>query len=147
MSSLIKLDLNPGRATLRSFGFVALGGFGALALCAWQRWLMFSGLGASGSTVGLVLAALGAGSALLSLVAPQANRALYVTMSALGYQIGLVMSQVVLAALYFGLFAPIAVLFRLVGRDPLERRLDGSAKSYWSRYSGVRGKEQYFRQY
>jgi hypothetical protein len=147
MSVLIKPSLNPDRATLRSFGFIALGGFSALAVCAWQRWLIFEGLGDAASTVALSLAALGAACASLSLVAPQANRPLYLLLSLATYPIGVVVSHLIMATLYFGLFAPIAILFRLLGRDPLERRFDPSAESYWTTHRKARSKEDYFRQY
>ena len=147
MSALIKANLSPDRATLRSFGFVALGGFAVLAACAWQRWLIFAGLGESAGTVAVSLAAIGATSALLSLVAPQANRPLYVALSLVSHPIGLLMSHLIMAALYFGLIAPIAILFRLIGRDPLSRRFDPGAESYWTTPAKARGKEDYFRQY
>lgn len=148
MSALIKLNLSPDRTTLRSFGFVAFGAFTGLALCAWQRWLMFAGLDdATAGTVALALAPVGAASALLSLVAPQANRPLYVALSLASYPIGLVLSYLIMATLYFGLFAPIAILFRLLGRDPLARRFDRSAESYWTPHPKARSKEDYFRQY
>jgi len=147
MSALIKLNLSPDRATLRSFGFIALGGSAALAVCAWQRWLMFAALGEASGTVALSLGAVGATCALLSLVAPQANRPLYVALSLATYPIGLVLSHLIMATLYFGLFAPIAILFRLLGRDPLSRRFDPAAESYWTTHPKARSKEDYFRQY
>ena len=147
MSPLIELNVRPDRTTLRSFGFITLGGCGVLALCAWQRWLMFAALTQSATAVALALVAVGAGCALASLVAPQANRPLYVALSLVSYPIGLVMSHVIMATLYFGLFAPIAIVFRVLGRDPLERRFDAATGSYWKASPKARSKEDYFRQY
>jgi hypothetical protein len=147
MSHLIKLNLDPDRATLRGFGFVALLAFAALALCAWQRALMFAALPDSANWVAPLLAAVGACSALCSVVAPRANRPLYVTLSLLGYPVGLLLSHLIMALLFFGLLAPIALLFRALGRDPLQRRFDRSATSYWTAHAKARSKEDYFRQY
>ena len=36
-----------------------------------------------------------------------------------------------LALVFYLVFAPVGIALRLLGRDPLQRRLDPSAKSYW----------------
>ena len=41
------------------------------------------------------------------------------------------MGEVVLGIIYFGVFLPVSMIFRLVGHDALERRIDRKAKSYW----------------
>lgn len=144
---MVKLELNPSRATLRSFGFIALFGFGLLAAGAWRRWALFAGLGEAGEPAALALGAVGVSSALLSLTAPQANRPLYVALSLASYPIGVLTSHLVMAALYFGLFAPIGMVFRALGRDPLARHRDPSATSYWTPSRKARSTEDYFRQY
>jgi hypothetical protein len=69
MSQLIDLNLRPDPKVLRQFGFVALVGFGLLAVCAWFEWLMFAaGLGEWRSGVAGTLAGLAAVSLFLSLV-------------------------------------------------------------------------------
>ena len=38
----------------------------------------------------------------------------------LAFPIGWTVSQVMLALMFFGLFTPIGLVFRLIGRDPLQ---------------------------
>ncbi len=42
-----------------------------------------------------------------------------------------VLEWIILGAVFYGLFTPMSMLYRLMGRDLLRRRLNGSQKSYW----------------
>lgn len=42
-----------------------------------------------------------------------------------------IIEMIFLGVIFFGLIAPISVLCRLMGRDPLNLRLHGEQKSYW----------------
>lgn len=39
--------------------------------------------------------------------------------------------DIILGVMFFGLVAPIAIFLRLMGRDILSRKLNGTKKSYW----------------
>ena len=148
MSKVIELDWNPSDRILRQFGFIALFGFGALAAMAYYDALLFSfGLGAAKVPVAVGLLSLGLLSALLSLVTPRGNRPLYVGLSLLAYPIGFVMSYALMGALFFGLFAPIGLLFRALGRDSMHRSLERDTTSYWQKARPPRTREHYFRQF
>lgn len=148
MSKIVEIDFNPGERTLRQFGLVALVGFGFIAVIAWFEVLVFGfGLGGAkpwvvGGCAGLALA-----SALFALVYPKANRPIYVGLSLITYPIGFVLSYVIMGALFFGMLAPVAVFFRLIGRDSLHRRYDRGEESYWSDARAARAKESYFKQF
>ena len=58
-----------------------------------------------------------------------AIRPAYVALMCVGAVIGFVISAVLLGMIYFGMFTPVGLLFRLSGRDPMERKIDKSAKS------------------
>lgn len=148
MSKIVELDWNPSDRILRDFGFIALLGFSGLAAMAWFEVFLFSvGLGDARKPVAIALAAVGLLSALFSLVLPRANRAIYVLLSVVTYPIGLVVSYVLMALLFFGLFAPVGILFRLIGRDILQLRSDQRADSYWLRARPPRPRKRYFRQF
>ena len=68
-------------------------------------------------------------------------------MTAVALPIGFVVSHVVMAALFFGLFMPIGLLFRLLGRDSLHRKSDPDASTYWIRRKAVADVRRYFRQF
>jgi len=79
MSKLVEINFDPDTKTLRQFGVIALVGFGVLAVLAYYEKLIFSfGLGEARMPLVTTFAALGAIAALFSLVAPRANRVLYV---------------------------------------------------------------------
>lgn len=148
MSKVIELDWNPNDKTLRDFGFIALAGFAALAAMAWFGKFIFAfGLGGARVPVAGGLAALGAASALFSLVFPKANKPIYVGLSVITYPIGLVVSYLLMGSLFFLLFAPLGIAFRLFGRDSMYRGLDENAPSYWRKARTSRPRDRYFRQF
>ena len=130
---LVELNLNPDAKQLRQFGFIALGAFAVIgAVVLWRGGLFGLSFGEATQSVAYVLWGLGIMSALFSLLWPLANRALFVALVVLTFPIGLVVSHVVLALLFFGILTPVALLFRLIGRDALERKLDRERESYWT---------------
>jgi hypothetical protein len=141
---VIALDLDPTPRALRQFGAIALVVFGALATLAWLGvgWPARTGL------VGVVaFAIIAALSGLFALVFPRGNRPLFVLLSVVAFPIGFVVSHVVLATIYFGLFTPIGLVRRALGKDPLHLRRDPNAKSYWTAARPPRDKNDYFRQF
>ena len=148
MSKMVEINWQPDDRTLRQFGWIALVGFLLIALLAWNEWLVFSvGLGSARTTVAYAFAGLGMLSAVFSLVAPKANKPIFLGLTLLSYPIGFVLSYVIMGFLFFGLITPVGLLFRLIGKDPLNRRFDRSAPTYWSDPRPRRGKESYFRQF
>ena len=147
--ALVKLDLNPGRRTLRQFGIIALVFFGAVGAWTLYRstFLGFELEPPATTILGGTLVALGALSGLLALVAPAAVRPLYVGLVVITFPIGFVVSHVILAVLYYLVLTPIGLLMRLFGYDPMQRRLDPAAPSYWEDKAPVTDVKSYFRQY
>lgn len=84
---------------------------------------------------------------LLAMVRPAWVRPVFLGMTLLALPIGWVISHVAMAVIYFGVFTPVALVFRLLGRDALRRRLDRSAASYWEDYNPDQGKARYLRQF
>jgi hypothetical protein len=148
LAKLIDIDLRPGAHTLRSFGWIALGAFGLLALFALLGWGLFAWLppemrGATSAVLGCV----GVLSGLFSALWPSGNRALYVVLSLVAFPIGFVLSYVIMALLFYAVITPIGLALRLVGRDPLERRLVPEAETYWVDARDERPRESYFKQF
>jgi hypothetical protein len=61
--------------------------------------------------------------------------------------IGLVVSFVMLGLFYFLLITPLGLVFRLLGRDPLHRRFDPKAETYWVEHQPADRPERYFQQF
>ena len=51
----------------------------------------------------------------------------------LGFLLGKVVSPIALGILFYGVIAPMGVVARLLGKDPLRLKLDANADSYWIR--------------
>jgi hypothetical protein len=49
----------------------------------------------------------------------------------LGILLGKVVSPIALAIVFYGVIAPIGVVMRLTGKDPLRLKYDATAPSYW----------------
>ncbi|MGE4071214.1 MAG: SxtJ family membrane protein [Lysobacterales bacterium] len=69
--------------------------------------------------------------ALLATVAPQLLQPLNRAWMALGHLLGRIVSPIIMALIYFGVVTPIALIARARGVDPMRRRFDPSAQSYW----------------
>ena len=61
--------------------------------------------------------------------------------------IGWVVSHVLLGLLYYLLVTPIGLIMRLVGYDPMQRKLDRSATTYWQLRPEPSQAKRYFRQF
>ncbi len=145
---MIDINLKPDQKTLRQFGLISLVGFGLLGgLVYWRNGLFGLDFGVSAKPIAYSLWGIAGLSGLLSLVAPRANLPLYVGLTVLTYPIGYVVSHVIMGIIFFGMFTPLALIFRLIGRDALHRRFDQSSKSYWGDRKPVKDLRRYFRQF
>jgi len=93
------------------------------------------------------IAVAGACIALGGFVSLRLTRYIYIGMVAITLPIGLAISLTLMATFYFGLIAPLGLLFRLIGRDPLCRRFDPKARSYWVPHQQTTRMERYFQQF
>jgi len=145
---LIALNLRPDRDTLRQFGWFALFGFAGIAsLLAWRGGLFGLSFGAARWPVCGVLAALGICSAVMSVVCPEKNRALFVGLSVMTYPVGVVVSYLILGVLFYGLLTVVGFVLRLLGRDPLHREYDPERETYWETVKPASEAARYFRQF
>lgn len=99
-------------------------------------WTVAAGLGA----VGLLAAA-------MVWVSREAGRRLYVGWMIAAQPIGWTLSHLVLGVVYYLVLTPIGLLLRLGGRDPMRRRFDPEARSYWIEREQRSDTTRYFRQY
>lgn len=83
----------------------------------------------------------------LGWIRPQAVRPLYIALLCLTYPMGWAVSHVLLALVFYGMFTPLGLWMRLWGRDPLQRRFDPEAPSYWAPRPPAKEPKSYFRQF
>jgi hypothetical protein len=131
------IQFNPSEKTLRQFAGLILIVFGLLAVLEVQ----FRHRPQLALVYGLIAVVVGP----LGLLQPKFVRPVWVGWSVVAFPIGWVVSTVFLAILFYGLFSPLAFVFRRVGRDALSlRRVETG--SYWKPRPAPREKRQYFRQ-
>ena len=139
MTQLAKINVDPSPGQLRLFGLLLAIALAVIGL------LLFNKTGAlTGSAVLWCAAGL---AALLAAVAPAGLRYPYLGLTYAALPIGIVVSTVVLLVIFYLLLTPLALVFRLVRRDPLDRRLIPEAKSYWRERSAGGERQRYLRQY
>ena len=146
MALIERLDLNPDRAVLRTFGFLALAIFTLLGgYIHWTGGLPVADFPESASTVAIVLWIIAAVSGLFSLLIPALNRPLYAVLVVVGYPIGIVVSFLLLGFMFYAVITPIGLVFKVIGHDPLHRRFDARATSYWVRHKPAPNSARYFK--
>jgi len=80
--------------------------------------------------------------------APRLLRPLHKAWMALAIVLGFFTSRIILCILYYCVLTPIGVIMRLLGKDPLDRRWDEEARSYWiKKERKTFDKEQYKKLY
>jgi hypothetical protein len=138
--ALIEIEWHPGPRQLRIFGFAALVASGIVAV------LLRLVIGIAVPVV-LVIFAVGVAIFACSFVSLKLTRAIYIGLAVAAMPIGLAVSFILLTAFYFVLLTPVAILFRLIGRDALSRRFDPTANSYWRTHRPPQSLERYFQQF
>ena len=137
---MIDVNRNPSRRQLNQFGLIWLVFFAAVAAVMWFK---LHSLVVTGT-----LACLAAVVPAVGWAVPAFMRLVYVGMSILAWPIGFVVSHLLLAAVFYLLVTPIGLIMRLVGYDPMHRRFDPEATSYWiARDGAAREPKSYFRQF
>ena len=73
---------------------------------------------------GLALAVVGS-------VVPRVVKPLFYAWMTMALALGYVMTRVLLTIFFFLVLTPVALVFKLIGRDALHRKLEPDAESYW----------------
>ncbi len=138
--SIVGTNRDPTLKQLNQFGLIWMGFLTIFGAVAWFR------LGSPALAKGLWVAAVVVPA--IGWLAPSFMRFVFLGMSYAGWPVGFVVSHVVLAVVYYMVVTPIGLTMRLFGYDPMTRRRDPGAESFWvPRGEDDRGPESYFRQF
>ncbi len=132
------IPFHPPVSTLRWFA-----GFGAAILSLLAALQL---LHAENAPAALALAGAALGFALVGLIAPARLRLVFVGMMVVSYPLSWLVAHVVLTLLFYCVFTPIALFFKLIGRDALQRRFEAERASYWASKPQAGDVRSYFRQ-
>jgi hypothetical protein len=136
---MIEINRRPSATDLRAFGAILPVFFGAVgAALRWRFGHADAGLGvwAAGAVAAGVYAAI-----------RPLRLPMYLAWMNLFFPLGWVVSHAVLVVVFFGVVTPVALAMRLVRYDPMKRRLEPSAPTYWTGRRPTGDVARYLRQY
>ena len=123
----------------RRFGLVMAAALAVVGGIAWWR---------STETAHLYLWACAGLFLVLALAWPRALSPLERAWGLLAAGLGWLNLRILLTAAYILVFVPVGLVFKVIGKDPLDRRIDRSATTYWKdRTTGVPDPASYERQH
>lgn len=121
-------------SSARTFGLFFAAFFALIAL-----WPLFHGAGPRWWAGGLALAFLAA-----SLLRPQLLHPLNRAWFLFGMLLGRIMTPIVMFLIYVLTIIPIGLILRAMGKDPMSRRFDAAAASYWLKHPGAGSMKRQF---
>jgi hypothetical protein len=133
---LLEFNWNPTDRQLRQFAAIA--GI-ALPLVGWLWGAPQVALGGL-AVAGVLLACCG-------FVLPKMVRPAFIALMVIATPIGMVVGELAMIMIYFGLFLPIGLCFRVMRRDALALNLDRDATTYWSPKKQPTSVSSYYRQF
>ncbi len=136
--SLIRINRNLSRRQLAVFGVAWLVFFAAMGFIVHGR---------GGATTAVVLWAVAAVVPAIGWARPNFMRAVYLGMIYITFPIGFVVSYLMLIAIYYLMITPLGLVMRVFGYDPMSRRLDPVARSYWVARHPPATIDRYFHQF
>ncbi len=137
--AVIEINRNPSRRDLLWFGLLLPIFFALVGVLVWRR------TGSLTSATALWVAG-GTISGLFALW-PASRRRIYVGWMLAVYPIGWTVSHLLLGVVYFVVITPIGLTLRILGHDPLERRFDRTAATYWVPHNQAGRITRYLRQF
>lgn len=127
----------PDRKTLAEFSEAAMFALGmVLAPMAVMK---------GNSRVAAIFWSLAVAARVAGLWRPALLRPIFLVMMLLSWPIGWMVSNLVLAFVYYGVVTPIGLILRWRGRDAMGRKFDRDLGSYWKPTDPRDGVERYFR--
>jgi hypothetical protein len=137
--AVIDVNWNPTRKELRVFSallIVFCATIGGVSYFRASEFSVVSYVALGGSVVGAI-----------GCVAPTLIRLFYLTWMAAVWPIGLVVSNLIMGLVFFGVVWPIGVVMRWKRGDSLKLQFDKTTRSYWIKREKSTNPRRYFRQY
>ena len=137
--SLIRINHDPSRKDLNVFGAIWLVFFSVVASLVWKR--------TGNSTAATCVLAGAIAIPVVGWVLPRFMRLVYLGMTYASFPIGFTISFLLMVIIYYGIVFPLGLMMKICGYDPMTRKIDTSASSYWIDRKQEREVKTYFRQF
>lgn len=141
-----EINWKPVATDLRKFAWSLVIGFPCIAgVFFLAKWIKTQAL--PDAHFFLMLGGIGAAVGLVCLLLPFIARPLYYVWYALAACIGIVVANVIFGLLFYGIFTPMGLFMRVIGRDALSLKFKRGTASYWIDAPPAPPAAQYFSQY
>ena len=137
--ALIEINKNPSNKELNVFGVLFLVFFGIIGFVVW-RWT-------ESLAVPQIIWGVAGAIVVVYFAVPPTRKPIYLGWIYLAYPIGFTVTHVLMGIIYYLLIAPFGQVMGLAGRDPMRRKLDRSASSYWETHAPTTDPRRYFQQF
>ena len=129
---------NPDNRMLRQFAGLWMMFFVGMALSEFFR--------NHNTTAAIVVGALAISVGVPGLIFPRLLKPVFVGWMIVVFPIGWLVSRIILSLLYFGVFAPVGLMLRMLGHDPL-RLKKPDVESYWQEKTQQTSLRRYLKQF
>jgi len=85
--------------------------------------------------------------AILSFALPNFVKPIFVGLTLVAAPIGLLAGELAMLLIFFGIFFPISLGFRMIKRDALKLTIDKNASTYWQAKRQPKGVASYYQRY
>ena len=141
-----EINWQPDTAELRKFAWSLIIGFPCIAIVFFlAKWAKTQSV--PEPRFFLLLGGIGAAAGVVSLLIRPLARLLYPVWYFLAACVGIVMANLIFAVLFYGLFTPIGLFMRVIGRDALNLKWKKSAATHWIDAPPAPPAERYFSQF
>jgi hypothetical protein len=137
---LIETNRDPTTREIRQFALLWLPAF-CLLIGGWLGYRQAAWPAAAG------LVGCGALSIAAGILRPRWMRIVFIGWMRAAFPIGWTVSHLLMGSIYFLAITPIGWVMRWAGRDPLARKFDRAAETYWTPRSEEVEPSRYFRQF
>ena len=136
---MLDINWNPAPKFLQQFAAALAVSLGLLAAWLWHK-------AYAPQVVGVVLGAAVLAS-VVGAVRPTWMRGLYVGWMVVAFPCGWLVSHLLLAGVFYLVLTPIGIIMRLCGYDPMRRKFERQAPTYWLTRQSGEDTERYFKQF
>jgi hypothetical protein len=141
-----EINWKPDRAELRTFAVSLIIGFPVIAIVFFiVKWLSKGAM--PEPRFFLLLGGIGAAVGIVCWLIPPIARVIHPVWYGLAACVGIVMANLLFGVLFYGIFTPMGLVMRLIGRDALDLKSRKGSASYWMDAPPPPPATSYFRQF
>lgn len=144
---MLEINKDPSKNDLRWFGLILSAVLIIVGLVVWLKTSWLFGMGGSPTLASKIFWGIAVVFPVVYYAIPPLRRYLFIGFMYAVFPIGLVVSNVILVAVYYLVVVPIGLIMRLFGHDPMQRKLLPEARTYWIERSQIEDPERYLKQF